>query len=106
MCLDKSAHGLEPQHEIFRFPLQVDVTYDEVPMPPEYKDPSEKKLKVWHVQTASPAEETWNDLVAGTALVSPGSFVPATSALVAAAATAKVFRTTTLTGATLPSRRK
>jgi hypothetical protein len=54
MCLDKSAHGLVPQHEIFQKPFKVDIQYDTVPTPNEYRNRGLKPgepLKVWHVQT-------------------------------------------------------
>lgn len=54
MCLDKSAHGVVPQHEIFNKPFKVDIQYDTVPTPEEYGNRGLKPgdpLKVWHVQT-------------------------------------------------------
>jgi hypothetical protein len=54
MCLDKSAHGLVPQHEIFQKPYPVNLEYDTVPTPEEYRHRGLKPgepLKVWHVQT-------------------------------------------------------
>jgi hypothetical protein len=53
MCLDKSAHGLVPQHPIFHTPFAVDLSYDTVPTPEAYRNrglrPGEP-LQVWHVQ--------------------------------------------------------
>jgi hypothetical protein len=54
MCLDKSAHGLVPQHEVFHKPFPVDIAYDTVPTPENYRNRGLKPgepMKVWHVQT-------------------------------------------------------
>jgi hypothetical protein len=45
---------LAPQHEIFQKPFKVDIQYDMVPTPEEYRNRGLKPgdpLKVWHVQT-------------------------------------------------------
>jgi hypothetical protein len=47
---------LVPQHEIFQTPFKVDLQYDTVPTPEEYRNRGLKPgdpLKVWHVQTKS-----------------------------------------------------
>ena len=51
MCLDKSAHGLVPQHAIFHTPFAVDLSYDTVPTPEAYRNRGLKPgepLQVWH----------------------------------------------------------
>jgi hypothetical protein len=55
MCLAKAAHGLAPQHEMFRFPLPVDIQYETVPRPDAYKhsgaNETQDTLNVWNVNT-------------------------------------------------------
>ena len=57
MCLGRSAHGLVPNHPIFRGPLPVDIQYAKAPTPESYAHyvsgadlPAE--LDVWHVDQA------------------------------------------------------
>jgi len=55
MCLAKEAHGLVPQHQIFRSPLPVEIRYETIPMPDPYKHAGAKDtegtLDVWNVNT-------------------------------------------------------
>jgi len=55
-CLDEAAHGMATAHDIFRTPLKVDPTLEEIPTPAHYPalasgKPIGKTIKVWKVQT-------------------------------------------------------
>ncbi|MGE0142356.1 MAG: protein-disulfide reductase DsbD domain-containing protein [Planctomycetota bacterium] len=57
MCLTRSAHGLAPNHPIFRGPYQVDLQHEAVPTPEGYRRYLDgtglpESLDVWHVDTA------------------------------------------------------
>ena len=54
MCLARSAHGLVPNHAIFQGPFPVDIDYEDVPTPDDYRHYIDgvdlpDTLPVWHV---------------------------------------------------------
>lgn len=54
MCMDKGAHDMRLDHEIFHKPLEVEIKYDTFPTPDEYRNRGMKPgdpIKVWNVQT-------------------------------------------------------
>jgi len=56
LCLDDLAHGIATAHDIFRTPLKVDPTLQEIPTPAHYPALASgktigKTIKVWKLQT-------------------------------------------------------
>ncbi len=56
LCLDEAAHGLAIGHDIFRTPLKVSPTLEEIPTPAHYPGLASgsqlgKTIKTWKVQT-------------------------------------------------------
>jgi hypothetical protein len=54
-CLGDSAHGIATDHDIFRTPLKVDLSFYDAPTPPQYSalSPDEmvgRTIKAWRVQ--------------------------------------------------------
>jgi len=52
MCLDHSAHGVEPNHEIFRAPYEVDLEWETAPTPTNY-------FQFWNGRNLGPRMRTW-----------------------------------------------
>src|SRR5688500_11692244 len=56
MCLARSAHGLVPNHPLFRGPFPVDLQFEQEPTPKNYRSFADgvalpASLPVWRVET-------------------------------------------------------
>lgn len=74
MCLGDAAHGLEPNHEIFKTPLPVTLTFEDRPTPTSYREFArgrdlKDRLSCWKVQTTDYRQK---ECTFGAGVVTPG----------------------------------